>query len=144
MNKSNLFAAVADLITVPAHINAAANACRYDLMHGPSYVRIPAGDVTKFTDDDLATFRDDASEGAEPDDVIAETYISPVADALREFIVELPGTLYYDDDCGCISETEPEGEEVDGEWFDPSPYYIVESRDVVEALFGQTIAREFN
>lgn len=143
--KDSLATALRGHVPVPAHINAAANAVRYDLMHGPAFVRIPQGDVTRFTDDDLATFYSDAKEGAEPGDIVCECYTSPVADALRAFIEELPGTLYYDDDCGCVMESEPEGELDDesGEWIEPAPYYAVESRDIVEALFGRTIAGEF-
>jgi hypothetical protein len=51
---------------------------------------------------------------------------------------------YVDDESGCVSESEPEGEEFDGEWLDPCPYWAVEGRDLVEAIFGRTIAREFN
>lgn len=139
---------------IPPHIHAIANAVRYDLLHGPSWLLLPGGDVTRVTDDCLVTFREDLAADAEPGDVIEETYSGRAAAALRDWIADLPCTLYIDED-GFVSTSEPEGDEVDlGEvdddgnpvltWCDPSPYYVVEGRELIECLFGKTIAREFN
>lgn len=137
--------AIAAHLTVPAHIEAAARAVRYDLYHGPSWVRVPGGDVERFTYDDHATFRDDLE--AKPGDVIAETYLSPVADALRAFIDDLPSDLWVDTMSDCVLTSEPEGWEDDetGEWVEPewSDYAHADGRDIVRALFGRVIADEF-
>lgn len=146
--------AIREVVEVPAYIDVASNMCRYDLMYGPAYARLPQGDVTKITDDDLSTLYRDAEESCEEGDCVVEVYTSEVGDALRTYIDDLPSTLYYDDDCGCVMTREPEGEEFDtgevdddGEpimqWCEPTPYYVLGSRDIVEALFGRTIAREF-
>lgn len=139
--------AIAAHFTVPAHIEAAARAVRYDLYHGPSWVRVPGGDVTRFTYDDHATFRDDLGPDTKPGDVIAETYLSPVADALRAFIDDLPSELWVDTMSDCVLTSEPEawedeesGERVEPEWSD---YVHLDGRDIVTALFGGVIGAEF-
>lgn len=138
---------------VPPHIMAAASACRYDLLHGPSYSLIPTAGIEAFTVDHYASFAADldAESGA-----VTETYCGPVGDALRDFIADLPGAVYVDESGYVIGEREPEGEYLgpdyepcsaydDGaEYHDPEPYYKVTQRDVVAALFGAVIAREFN
>lgn len=140
--------AIRETFPVPAHIEAAAAAVRYDLLHGPSFVRIPGGDVEKFTADDFATLYEDVEDEAEPGDVVGETYTSAVADALRAFIADLPGTLYVEGWSGCVSTSEPEGSEDEetGEWIAPdwSDYTALDASDVIEALFGRTISREFS
>lgn len=131
---------------VPAHVQACASAIRYDLMHGPSYSAIPSEGMEKFTIDHYATFADDLAdiEGA----TIEETYVGQVAETLRTFIESLPSELWYDDDCECLMDSEPEGEqdEETGEWIEPymDQTYYVGKEDIVQALFGKTIAREFN
>jgi hypothetical protein len=139
--------AIRDAITVPDYIGSAATACAYDLMHGPSWSRIPGNDVTKFSDDDVALFREDVEDECEPGDAISETYTGPVGDALRAFIDDLPGDGYVDTDAGDFSTSAPEAwEDDDGEVIEPSweCYRQVERRDIIQALFGATIAREFN
>ncbi len=153
----NLAEDMAKFIPVPPHITVAANMCRYDLMHGPAYARLPSGDVVKITYDDLTILYADAEASLEPGsaDEVVEVYTSVIGDTLRDFINDLPSTLYYDADCGCIMDLEPEGEEwdtgevdADGDpimqWSDPSDYWTLDRRDIVEALFGRTIAHEFN
>lgn len=141
------------LVDVPAHIAACASACRYDLLYGPSFARIPPAGIEAFTVDDYATFRADLedSEGE-----ITETYVGPIGDALREFIDSLPSQLFYDPDCEDVMTSEPEGEYLDGEtlepcdsdaegaqYFEPSEYYELGRHEIVQALFGETIAKEF-
>lgn len=137
--------AIAAHIPVPDHIHAAASAVRYDLMHGPAYCRIPQGDVTKFTDDDFATYPEDLD--AKDGDTISNAYAGPIGDALRDFIAGLPSSLYIDTQSDCVMESEPEGyqDEETGEWFEPewSDFVALDSSDIVAALFGRTIAREF-
>lgn len=136
--------AIRDAITVPPHIAAAANACRYDLLHGPSYSLIPAAGIEAFNNDSFATFASDLDATA---GTVTETYSGPVGDALREFLANVP-TLYVTDD-GYASECEPamepfpDADDVDAEWFEPEPYYQVDSSDVAGLLFGETIGREF-
>lgn len=144
MDKAYLAKALAKHITVPAHIIVCANMVRYDLLHGPAFARLPHGDVTQITNDDLATLYSDAEDLREnDDDKIVEVYPSIIGDTLRDFVDDLSSTLYYDDDCGCIMDSEPQGEEIDGEWYEPSDYYTLTGKDIIDGLFGRTIANEF-
>lgn len=137
-------------IEIPAHIAAAAAACRYDLLYGPCFSQKPeSGKWEDFTTDYFASLYADL-EGE-----ITETYTGPVGNMLRDFLEDLPSTLYVDEDGSFIGEHEPEAEFIEDEsgednldgtmgfWCDPSPYYVLDRREIVEALFGQTIAREF-
>lgn len=159
MSRNNPYAdAICDAYAVPDYIHACANACRYDLMHGPSFVRIPWGNVENFTDDDLATFYDDVADECEDacGDVIEETYTGRVGDALRAFIDSLPSDLWVDVDCDCVMTSEPDQFEAnpdyDSDDEDSGPEYFecdlsnvwhVERREIIESLFGRTIAKEF-
>jgi hypothetical protein len=137
---------------VAPHIAAAALAVRYDLLHGPSYSLIPAAGITAFNADSFASFASDLDGAAGS---ITETYSGPVGDALRDFIGDLPGALYVDESGYLIGEREPDGEwlNADGEpcgpyddgaeWQESESYYVLDSRELVAALFGETIAREF-
>lgn len=130
--------AVREAIVVPPHIKVAAEACAADLMHGPRFARTPEGeDWTKLTEDDVSPIASDL-EGA-----VTQVYSGPVGDLLREFIAELP-TAYVDED-DFVHTSEPEGieDEETGEVFGPTPYSELPAREVVEALFGATIAHEF-
>ena len=139
-----MHAVIAEHVAVPAHIEVCANMCRYDLLYGPAFARLPKEGVEKITDDDLATLYDDANDMCEEGDTVVEVYTSDVGAALRLFIDDMPSTLYYDADCECVMDREPEGEEIDGEWYEPSDYYALDRGDIVEAVFGRTIAREFS
>lgn len=57
----------------------------------------------------------------------------------------LPGTLYYDPEWDGLMDSEPEGETVEGdegeeEYVEPEPYYTVERREIIAAVFGSTLA----
>jgi hypothetical protein len=132
--------------TVPPHIEACSRAICYDLLFGPSWSLIPSNDITKYNADCLATFRADLEDDFEEGDVIEETYVGQVAQALRDFIDSLPSEIYYDKQLGEVLDKEPEGyEDEDGEYYEPDwdDYYKLDSADIVEVLFGKTIAREF-
>lgn len=151
--ESDLAESVRAYIAVPPHIAAAAAACRYDLLHGPSYSLIPTAGIESFNLDSFASFASDLDSAA---GAVTETYTGPIGDALRAFLADMPGTLYADQDGAVIGESEPDGEWIglDGEpcdsdddgaeWFQPESCYQVASRDIVTALFGPTIAREFS
>lgn len=150
MHNQAVLRAIAEHVDTPIHIQACANAVLFDLMHGPSWSRVPGGNIELFTDDCFATFQEDLEGEMEPGDLLVQTYVSIVADTLRGFIDELD-TLYCDED-GFVSETEPQWEanpeftgedECEPEYFEPVPYYEVSGRDLIEALFGRTLAREF-
>lgn len=155
-------------IEVPRHILVCAAMIKYDLLHGPSWVRIPALGIEHITSDDHATLRNDLEEDLQEGDDLEQCYTSQVAEELRAFLRELPSPLYIDD-CGNIMETEPEGawedigavaefEEDDGtepgrfkvegerllEWLPAGEYSVVEDSQIVEALFGNTIAKHFD
>lgn len=132
---------LAAFIPVPAHIHACASAVRYDLLHGPAFARVPTSGIEAFTVDHFATFAEDLEEC---DGAISEVYSGPVADALREFIDAMPSAIYCDDSGYVIGDSVPEGEEIDGEWYEPEPYYILDGREIVSAIFGKTIASEFD
>jgi len=149
MNKT-IISAVREHIAIPPHIVACANACRYDLLYGPTWSLIPGDDVTRYKDDCLSTLRDDLElqDKRQDGDVIEETYCGKVGDALRDFIDDLPGTLYVDCDCGQAYESEPEAyvDDETGEYVEPylDNTYRLERREIIEALFGETIAKEFS
>jgi len=137
--RTTLAAAIRDAVPVPAHIRQAAAACASDLMNGPRYARLPAtGRWEDFTEDDWAALPSDL-EGP-----TSGVYAGPVGDMLRGFISEMPSTLYADEDQEFVSTEEPAGEEVDGEWMDAPPSIEIDGRQIVEAVFGETIAREFH
>lgn len=155
--RDSIAEAVRDHIAVPPHVRACAGACQYDLLYGPSWSAIPSSGIEAFTADHLATYRADLEDMESDGATLTETYVGPVGEALRAFLEVLPSTLYVDDDCGICMESEPEGEFIDGETFEPcdesdegaiycepSPFYALDGREIVEALFGRTIAREFN
>jgi len=143
-----------DQFEVPPHIEACANAIRYDLTHGPTWARIPARGMTCFTDDDYATFPEDLDDRMEPGDTKAETYCSLVADTLRDWLDSFT-VCYVDADGEYLGGREPQGEylDEDGEpceddaesatYYAPYPYYECGPLDITRALFGDTIANEF-
>ena len=136
--RDSLKAAIRETIAVPDHIREAAIACASDLMNGPRYARLPAsGSWKDFGEDDWSGLPSDL-EGD-----VTGVYSGPVGDMLREFIADMPSTLYADEDQEFVSTDEPQGEEIDGEWIEASPYLQIEGGQIVEALFGATIAREF-
>lgn len=137
---------VAAFIEVPAHIRAIANAVAYDLLHGPSYLLLPGGEITNVNDDCVATFRDDLDADEAAGDLVEETYVGKAAIALRGFLDEMPTQLWLDTESDCVQDTAPEGEEVDGEWCEPfyEDFVLFERREIIEAVFGSTIAREFH
>ena len=149
MRQETITAAVRECVAVPPHIDACASAVRYDLLHGPAWAAVPPAGIEAFTADHFATFREDLEDLEAEGCAVSEVYAGPVAQALRDFIDDLP-TLYVDE-VGFASEYEPQGywdedpEDLDNEmsWVDPEPYYEVSGADLVSALFGPTIAREF-
>jgi hypothetical protein len=146
--------AIAAYVDVPPHIHVAANVVRYDLLYGPSWIRVPQGSVELINDDCLATYRDDLVDDMGDGDILEEAYTGLVSAALRDFIDSLPSMLYVDTDSYCVSEFEPDSHwdtgEVDedtGEsiWEeqDLSSWYRADRGDIVCAIFGKTIEREF-
>jgi hypothetical protein len=137
-------------IDVPKHITEIAAACAGDLLHGP--VRVLLADGTAESFDEGCTYRwGDEPEHCDlvPGHHYGPHYTSPAADALRGFIEGLP-TLYIDED-DCIHTKEPSPELID--WDDEDSdyrrctrapdYCELDRTDVVAALFGKTIAKEF-
>lgn len=52
------------------------------------------------------------------------------------------GELWADYDSDCISETEPQGEEIEGEWCEPSgEWYHLDRKTVIGALVGDELAK---
>jgi hypothetical protein len=133
--------AIREFVPVPGYINVCADMVRYDLLHGPAFARLPKDGIKAITNDDLATLYEDAEESCDEGDTVVSVYESVVGDTLRDWLAFLP-TLYYEEWSGDVTDSEPQGEEIEGEWYEPE-YSVVSDSDVVEALFGRTIAREF-
>jgi hypothetical protein len=143
---------------VPAHIEACATACRNDLLFGPSFVRIPWGNLENFTEDDFATLYEDVADECDDvcGDVVEETYTGRVGNALRAFIDDLPSEVWIETDSGIVQEYEPDQFEENPD-YDPEDEYSgpemyerdmsgiwhINQRDIIEALFGTIIAKEF-
>lgn len=137
--RESLISAIRDAIVVPSHVKEAATACATDLMHGPQYcIRPKSGDWKDFTEEHWAPLASDLEGGP-----VLSVYSGPVGGMLRDFISELPSTMYADEDQEHVSSEEPVGEDVDGEWIDAGAYCEIEHREIIEALFGSTISREF-
>jgi len=142
---------LAETHPVPGHVHAVAGAIRYDLMHGPAWVRVPAAGIESLTPDHLYSVHEDAEDDKEPGDRIVSAYAQELRDVLQDFIGGLPSSLYVDED-DCVSTSEPEGETLEYEdpdtgetvetYCEPTPYSEVSGRDITRALFGKTIAEE--
>lgn len=76
--------------------------------------------------------------------------IRAISDAIDDV---WPGSLYFDEDCGCLMEREPEGEwnsdetgepcdsDDDGaSFYEPMPYYEIECKDFYRAIVGRELA----
>lgn len=146
-------AAIRGLYMVPPHVLACASAIRYDLMHGPSWSRIPGGDILQFTVDCFASYPSDLEDDIQGGDSLGETYTGVVASTLRDYIDSLPSKAWYDSGCGFVTETEPDSgyEEINEEsgemeWVEycMDDWYSLDSSDIVGILLGETIAREFS
>lgn len=61
-------------------------------------------------------------------------------DVVSRWADENVGTLYLEIDTGYVSSEEPQGEEIDGEYVEPLPYYVIERGDILAALFGRELA----
>jgi hypothetical protein len=125
---------------VPAHIRACARALSYDLLHGPAWACVPPEGIEAFTADHFATLPQDLEDTP---GTVSEVYSGPVADALAAFLDTLPATVYADESGYIIGESEPEGYEEDGEFFEPESYWQIDRREIVRALFNRLIADEF-
>jgi hypothetical protein len=131
--------AIAEHFDVPKEIRSIASACAYDLLYGPIYVGFN-NPADPFSHDAVSSLPDDLDEYGRQEAL----YVSPFAERLRDYIENLPSQGYVEDWSETFSETEPEAyEDEDGETIEPSDYWIVDQRQIVEALFGKTIAFEF-
>ncbi len=140
---------------VPDYIVACAEAVASDLLYGPKQALIPAEGIEHFNGDTYG-WGDDIEGDKGEGDTITAVYTGAVGQALRDYIDSLPSNLYWDRESGCVMTSEPDGEWVNEDyepcdegdegarWIDPPIYYEIERSDIVEALFGITIAREFH
>jgi len=132
---------------IPEHVKACAGAIRYDLLFGPTWSKIPNGNIEQFDHDCSASYPEDLE--ADSADIVEETYIGKVADTLRDFMLSLPSELYFDADCEEILENEPESWQDDetGEWIDPYEFgtiYKIDHKEIISGLFGNLLAKEFS
>ena len=114
--------AIREAFPMPEDIRKHANRANYDLHYGPLSGPFEDGSAYSFSES---------------------------AGIFGEWVDDI-GTVYYDDCSGCIMTSEPEGEwfnpetgeysdswedpEDGWEWVEPGEYYIVEPRDIAEAL----------
>jgi len=135
--------------TPPPHIESVARAVSYDLRHGPAYALIIGGDIERFNDDCYSPIYDDMRDEVVEDrgDIVCAVYGELLCNALREYIYGLPGVLYWDYEADYIYTHKDEyvyDDEAEEEILDELENYVeCGTRDIVEALFGATIAREF-
>jgi hypothetical protein len=161
---------VQDNILIPDYVQACADAVCYDLMYGPTYARIPYGNIENFTRDDYTTIYEDVEEDCVPEcgDRIESVYTGSVGQALRDFIEDLPSECWVDTDCDCYMTREPESYEfiesdiseedcaafgveltthngAMGYWQECNmeSVYRINQAEIVESLFGKVISREF-
>ena len=144
MNK-HLIAELQELYSVPPVVNQCARAVRMDLYHGPKFALIPNGDIEEFNIDCVYSWRCEAEEDAKPDDTIEEVYLGIVADTLRNFIESLPDRLFADEGDYIYGEFPPKSfyDEETQEYCD-SDCFILDKKDIIRALLGDLIAKEFN
>jgi hypothetical protein len=132
---------------IPEYVKACAGAIRHDLLFGPTWSKIPNGEIEQFNCDCSASYPEDLEAGSS--DIVEETYTGKVADTLRDFMLSLPSELYFDADFEEILENEPESWQDDetGEWIDPYEFgtiYKIEQKEIISGLFGNLLAKEFS
>lgn len=151
-NRTPYIDAIKQTYSVPDYIRAIANACKYDLRYGPTWIKIPQSDIALVNDDCVVSFYDDAAEDMDGNDLVQETYNSIAAEALREFIAELPSEVWVDCDCDYVNEVEPDqyeeyendNGEIEMQEVCFENIWHVEHKQIVAALFGEFFAKEFN
>lgn len=156
----NISGIIQNYIEVPDYIEACADAVRSNLLYGPNYAIIGKDGIEAFTESDYYSLYKDAKEDCKEGDKVEEVYTGLVGGVLRDFIENLPSELYIEEFSEDVMEVEPEGywededeEEYEDEydtvkedtrvWIEPEPYVVVDREEIVAALFGRTIAREF-
>ena len=121
-----------------------------DLYYGPKYTTTfmtekGEPDWSKWTEELCVDFASDLDEIEGLSDHFIAMYTSPPANELRDFISNLPSELWIDDG-GFVLENEPQPwTDDDGKLQEPfwEDYTVLRGREVVEAVFGSTIAKEF-
>ena len=121
-NTYHLHLAIMSCCTVPQDIMRLVRLANQSLYHGPVYLDKDDNVMSCF-DEGVTQFND----------VKAWAEISKWCNDNIE-------TLYWDDEAGCLMTEEPEGEEVDGVYYEPSPYFIVETSYQIKILLGKELA----
>ena len=117
---------------MPAGVQRAANLASLDLYFGPLSGHDVPGDDPDYAP--LVAAGVISGEAGSGDDRFT---FSAALDLVSGYASNLPGTLYWEEDSGCVSESEPAGEEWDTgelnndgapilEWCDPMPYYQID------------------
>jgi hypothetical protein len=130
---------------MPQGVQRAANLATFDLYYGP----LSGHDVSSDDPDyaPLVAAGVISGEAGSGDDHFEFT---KALDLVADYVSDLPGTLYYEDESGCVMDREPQGEELetgelddDGEpimeWCEPLPYYAVDN--LAGVLFGRELAK---
>jgi hypothetical protein len=111
---------------VPADIQKLADMANNDLYNGPTYLDGDGNVVSMF---------DDVETG-----ITAFDFVGACA-RVSDWCGDNLNRVYYDQECGEVMDREPEGEQDElGDWYEPAPYYEVDSTEVKRLLFGRELA----
>lgn len=135
---------IAETNPIPAHVQRAANLANLDLYFGPLH-----GHDVAMDDPDYAPLVEAGIISGE--DCEGTFSYDKAMDVVSAYVDSLPSTLYYDEECGYIGDSEPKDEEWDTgevdedgepimEWCEPMPYYKLDSDDIKTAMFGKELA----
>lgn len=117
--------AIREAYPLPERIEFLRRIATTDLWHGP----VSSGPDSPYNPD--------------PETVTPETWTG-FPDACAELDnwagENVPNQLWYDDDCGMLMQSQPEGfEDEDGEYVEPGEYYEIDRRDIRSALFPRQL-----
>ena len=130
---------------MPQGVQRAANLATFDLYYGP----LSGHDVSS-DDPDYAPLVAAGVISGEAGSGEDRFEFTKALDLVADYLSDLPGTLYYEPDSGCVMDREPQGEELETgevddedapvmEWCEPMPYYLVDN--LPETLFDRELAR---
>ena len=132
--------AVRDAIPVPDYIAACASAIHEDIMIGPSVTVVRYGNIENLTEDDTYSDMDPPDE-----DLPCQAWVDHDS---GEYMDKEP-SAWFDPDADNPN-YDPDDEDSDesefGTWIEPwwDDIISLDHSDIVQALFGRTIAREFS
>lgn len=119
-------AAIREAYPMPERIAFLKATATHDLWHGP------------------VSSNPESIYNPDPENITPETwqgFDAACAELRAWFDDALPSTLYWDDDCGVLMTEEPQPwTDDDGETYEPSEYYAIESREILAYVFPRKLA----